>query len=143
MASELVVSAATAYLTHVGAGNSFFTGITEVNQGDIRVVVGANSPTEIYEDNVAMQWSGPTSIPAIPLNTETGQFAVINTLTAVNDLGADYVCRRNASIITTGGRIQQAISTNNGQPLANSARFCLYYPSEDFNQEVLVHEFQF
>lgn len=141
MASELVVSAATAYLTHIGAGNSFFTGTTEVNQGNIRAVVGANSPAEIYEDNVAMQWSGPTSVPAIPVNTETGQFAVINTLTAVNDLGADYVCRRNASIITTGGRIQQAISSNNGQPLANNARFCLYYPSEDFNQEVLVHDY--
>ena len=141
MASGLVVSAPSSYLTHVGAGNSFFTGTTETNQGDIRAVVGANSPTEIYEDNVAMQWSGPTSVPAIPLNTETGQFAVINTLTAVNNLGADYICRRNASIITTGGRIQQAISSNNGQALAFDARFCLYYPSEDFNQEVLVHEY--
>jgi len=141
MASELVVSAASAYLTHIGAGNSFFTGNSEVNQGNIRAVVGASSPSQIYEDNVAMQWNGPIANSAIPLNTETGQFAVINTLTAVSDLGADYVCRRNATTITTGGRIQQAISTNNGQPLVNSARWCLYYPSEDFNQEVLSHDY--
>lgn len=141
MASGLVASTSTAYLTHIGAGNSFFTGTTEVNQGNIRAVVGANSPSDIYNDNVAMQWSGPTSISAIPANTETGQFAVINTLTAVSDLSADYTCRRNATIVTNGGKIQLAISTNNGQPLVNSARFCLYYPSEDFNQEVLSHDY--
>ena len=143
MASELVVSTATAYLTHIGAGNSFFTGTTEVNQGNIRAVVGANSPAEIYGDNIAMNWSGPTSPTAIPLNTETGQFAVVNSLTAVSDLSADYVCRRNATTVTTGGRIQLAISTNNGNALSggNDARWCLYYPSEDFNQEVLSHDY--
>jgi hypothetical protein len=141
MASQLVLSTSTAYLTHIGAGNSFFTGTTEVNQGNIRAAVGASSPSEIYNDTAALQWSGPISPSAIPLNTETGQFAVIDTFTAVSDLSADYTCRRNATTITTGGRIQQAISSNNGLPMENDARFCLYYPSEDFNQEVLVHDY--
>ncbi len=57
-------------------------------------------------------------------------------------MGAKYECRRGASVIKTGDRIQRAISTNaSDTPLENNARFCLYYPSEDFNQEVLVHDY--
>ena len=141
MASNLVQSANSAYLTHIGAGNSFFTQNTEVNQGNIRAVTGASSPQEIYTDTAAMQWSGATEPGASPTNIETGQFAVVETLTAISDLGADYTCRRAGTTITTGGRTQLAISTNNSIPLALNARFCLYYPSEDFNQEVLSHDY--
>jgi hypothetical protein len=88
-----------------------------------------------------MQWSGGVAAGASPTNIETGQFAVVESLTAISNLGADYTCRRGGSVITTGGKIQLAISTNNNQPITNNARFCLYYPSEDFNQEVLSHDY--
>tara|TARA_R110000803_G_scaffold197051_1_gene260498 strand:+ start:42 stop:701 length:660 start_codon:yes stop_codon:yes gene_type:complete len=143
MANSLVKSSNGAYLTHIGAGNSFFTGNTEAEQGNIRSTVGASSPQEIYSDTAAMNWSGGVEAGASPTNIETGQFAVVETLTAVNTLGADYSCARGGSVITTGGKIQLAISTNNGTPIegGNDARWCLYYPSEDFNQEVLAHEY--
>ena len=143
MANSLVKSANGAYLTHIGASNSFFTGNTEAEQGNIRSTVGASSPQEIYSDTAAMQWSGVPEAGALPTNIETGQFAVVETLTAVNTLGADYSCARGGSVITTGGKIQLAISANNGTPIlgGNDARWCLYYPSEDFNQEVLAHEY--
>jgi hypothetical protein len=143
MANSLVKSANGAYLTHIGASNSFFTGNTEAEQGNIRSTVGASSPNEIYSDTAAMNWSGGVEAGASPTNIETGQFAVVETLTAVNTLGADYSCARGGSVITTGGKIQLAISANNGTPIlgGNDARWCLYYPSEDFNQEVLAHEY--
>lgn len=138
MAATLVQSFTSAYLNHIGASNSFFTGTTEVNQGNIRAATSANSLFEMY--NTPGLWSGGVEAGAIPSNFETGQFVDVETLSTI-DPTADYTCRRNASIITTGGRIQLAISTNNGQPLVNDARFCLYYPSEDFNQEVLSHDY--
>ena len=141
MASILVQSINGAYLTNVGAGNSFFTGNTEVNQGNIRAVTGASSPQEIYNDTAAMQWSQVVDTGASPTNIETGQFAVVESFTAVSSLSADYTCRRAGTTITTGGRTQLAISTNNNTPLALNARFCLYYPSEDFNQEVLAFDY--
>ena len=141
MASILVQSINGAYLTHVGAGNSFFTGNTEVNQGNIRAVTGASSPQEIYNDTAAMQWSQVVDTGASPTNIETGQFAVVESFTAVSSLSADYTCRRAGAVITTGGRTQLAISTNNNTPLALNARFCLYYPSEDFNKEVLAFDY--
>ncbi len=143
MAVQLVTSTTTAYLTHVGASNSFFTGITNTAElGNIAATVGASTLSEIYGNTAQMQWSGPVEAQSIPTNETTGQYAVINTLTAVNDLGNDYECRRGATVITTGGRIQRAISTNASDiPLEGTARFCLYYPSEDFNQEVLVHDY--
>tara|TARA_R110000782_G_scaffold201892_1_gene290484 strand:- start:42 stop:698 length:657 start_codon:yes stop_codon:yes gene_type:complete len=142
MSTILVQSSPSAYLKHIGAGNSFFTGNTEVQQGNIRSAVGANSIFEIYSNNVAMQWSSPVETGAIPTDIETGQFAVVETLTAVNDLGADYSCARGGSVVTTGGKIQLAISTNNGAPISGgNARWCLYYPSEDVNQEVIAFEY--
>lgn len=139
MAASLLQSSTSAYLNHIGASNSFFTGTTEVNQGNIRAATGVNSPSEMY--NTPGLWLGAVEAGAIPSNFETGQFVDVETLTAGTTLSGDYTCRRNASIITTGGRIQLAISSNNGQPLVNDARFCLYYPSEDFNQEVLSHDY--
>jgi hypothetical protein len=143
MAVQLVVSTNTAYLTHIGAANSFFSGIANPSElGNLASSVGASTLTEMYANNAQMQWSGPVEAQSTPTNETTGQYAIVNTLTAVNDLGADYECRRGASVITTGGRIQRAISTNaSDTPLENTARFCLYYPSEDFNQEVLVHDY--
>lgn len=143
MATQLVISTNTAYLTHVGASNSFFSGITtDAELGNIASAVGASTLNEIYTNNAQMQWNNPPEAQSTPTDRTTGQYAVINTLTGVNDLGADYECRRGASVITTGGRIQRAISTNASDiPLEGNARWCLYYPSEDFNQEVLVHEY--
>ena len=138
MAATLVQSQPSAYLNHIGASNSFFTGTTEVNQGNIRAVTSANSLFEMY--NTPGLWIGGVEAGAIPSNFETGQFVDVETLSTI-DPTADYTCRRNASIITTGGRIQLAISSNNGTPLTQDARFCLYYPSEDFNQEVLAFEY--
>ena len=138
MAATLVQGSTSAYLNHIGASNSFFTGTTEVNQGNIRAATSANSLFEMY--NTPGLWIGGVEAGAIPSNFETGQFVDIETLSTITP-SADYTCRRNASIITTGGRIQLAISSNNGQPLINDARFCLYYPSEDFNQEVLSHDY--
>lgn len=143
MASQLVISTNTAYLTHVGAANSIFSGIVNPSElGNIASTVGASTLTEIYANTAQMQWSGPVEPQSTPTNETTGQYAVVNTVTAVNDLGADYQCARFASVITTGGRIQRAISTNASDiPLEFDARWCLYYPSEDFNQEVLVHDY--
>ena len=138
MANSLVQGSTSAYLNHIGASNSFFTGTTEVNQGNIRAATSANSLFEMY--NTPGLWIGGVEAGAIPSNFETGQFVDVETLSTI-DPTADYTCRRNASIITTGGRIQLAISTNNGTPLTQDARFCLYYPSEDFNQEVLAFEY--
>ena len=138
MAATLVQSTSTAYLTHAGASNSFFTGTTEVNQGNIKATTDANAPFEMY--NTPGLWVGGIELAATPSVFETGQFVAVNTLTTL-DPSSDYTCRRNASIITTGGRIQLAISSNNGNPLEFNARFCLYYPSEDFNQEVLAWEY--
>ena len=138
MAATLVQGSTSAYLNHIGASNSFFTGTTEVNQGNIRAATSANSLFEMY--STSGLWIGGVEAGAIPSNFETGQFVDIETLSTITP-SADYTCRRNASIITTGGRIQLAISSNNGQPLINDARFCLYYPSEDFNQEVLSHDY--
>ena len=139
MAVTLVQGNPGAYLKHIGASNSLFTGTIEVNQGNIRAATGANSLFEMY--NTPGLWIGGVEAGAIPSNFETGQFVDVETLTAGTTLSGDYTCRRNASIITTGGRIQLAISTNNGTPLTQDARFCLYYPSEDFNQEVLSHDY--
>jgi hypothetical protein len=143
MATQLVISTNTAYLTHAGAANSIFSGIVNPSElGNIATAVGASSLNEIYTNNAQMQWSGPVEIQSTPTDGTTGQFGVVNTVTAVNNLGADYECARFASVITTGGRIQRAISTNaSDTPLENDARWCLYYPSEDFNQEVLVHDY--
>ena len=139
MAATLVQGNPGAYLKHIGASNSLFTGTIEVNQGNIRAATGANSLFEMY--NTPGLWIGGVEAGAIPSNFETGQFVDVETLTAGTTLSGDYTCRRNASIITTGGRIQLAISSNNGTPLTQTARFCLYYPSEDFNQEVLAFEY--
>jgi hypothetical protein len=143
MATQLVISTNTAYLTHAGAANSIFSGIINPSElGNIASAVGASTLNEIYTNNAQMQWSGPVEVQSTPTDGTTGQYAIVNTVTSVNDLGADYECARFASIITTGGRIQRAISTNASDiPLEFNARFCLYYPSEDFNQEVLVHEY--
>ena len=138
MANSLVQGSTSAYLNHIGASNSFFTGTTEVNQGNIRAATSANSLFEMY--STSGLWLGGVEAGAIPTNFETGQFVDVETLSTI-DPTADYTCRRNASIITTGGRIQLAISSNNGTPLTQEARFCLYYPSEDFNQEVLAFEY--
>ena len=143
-ATNIVLSGPSSYLTHVGAANSKFSGITQVSElGNIEAVTGANTLTEIYSNTAQMQWNGAVSTPAIPTNQTTGQYAIVETLTPVNDLGADYECRRFASLITSAGKLQLAISTNNGAPIegGNDCRWCLYYPSEDFNQEVLVHEY--
>tara|TARA_B110000285_G_scaffold218910_1_gene268911 strand:- start:36 stop:692 length:657 start_codon:yes stop_codon:yes gene_type:complete len=142
MATNLVQSQITKYLSHVGASNSFFTGTIEVNQGNIANATGADPLFNMYQDNAGM-WSGGISTPAIPSIFETGQFVIIDSVSIISDLSADYTCKRNASVITTGGRIQLAISTNNGNDIVggNDARFCLYYPSEDFNQEVLAYEY--
>ena len=143
MASILVQSINGAYLTHVGAGNSLFTGNSEVQQGNIKATVGVSSLNNIYSDTAAMQWSATVETGAIPTSIETGQFAVVESLTVVTDLGAGYECRRTSTLITSDGKIQLAISTNNGANLSdgNTARWCLYYPSEDFNQEVLSFEY--
>jgi hypothetical protein len=143
-ATNIVISATSAYLTHVGAANSRFTGITQVSElGNIEAVTGASTLTEIYSNTAQMQWNGAVSNPAIPTNQTTGQYAIVETLSPVNDLGADYECRRFASLITSAGKLQLAISSNNGAAFegGNDCRWCLYYPSEDFNQEVLVHEY--
>lgn len=142
MSTGLITSGPGAYLTHVGAANSFFTGIPNPSElGNLASVVGANELAEIYGDTVSMQWTGAVTPQIIPTAQTTGQFAVINNLTAINDLGADYQCRRGASVITSAGRIQLAIAENNGYPPPTDSRWCIYYPSEDFNQEVLCIEY--
>ena len=142
MASQLTTSVNTAYLTHAGCANSFFNGNTPSELGNLESAVGASQLNTMYNNNAAMQWTGPVDTQNIPAIDDAGQFAVIQTLTAVNSLGADYQCRRAGSVITNGGRIQQAISTNNGQSITGGdARFCIYYPSEDFNQEVISIEY--
>lgn len=132
-----------AYLTHVGAANSKFSSITTPSElGNIASTVGASQLNTMYENTIAMQWSGAVTPQAIPSIDSTGQYVVVNNLTAVNDLGADYECRRFASLITSTGKIQLAMSANNGYPIASGdARWCIYYPSEDFNQEVISIEY--
>lgn len=142
MSSQLITSVGTAYLTHAGCANSFFNGNLPSELGNIESAVGASQLNTMYENSAAMQWTGAVDAQNIPSLDDAGQFAVIQTLTAVNNLGADYQCRRAGSVITSGGRIQQAISTTNGQPITGGdARFCIYYPSEDFNQEVISIEY--
>jgi hypothetical protein len=142
MSSQLVTSVSTAYLTHAGCANSFFNGNTPSELGNIESATGADQLRTMYNNTAAMQWTGTIDSNNVPAIDDAGQFAVINTLTAIQNLGADYQCRRAGSIITSGGRIQQAISTNNGQPITlGDARFCIYYPSEDFNQEVISIEY--
>ena len=142
MSVALITSGPNSYLTHIGAANSFFTGIPNPSElGNIASTVGANQLAEMYGDTVAMQWTGPVTPQVIPSIDTTGQFVVVNNFTAVNDLGADYQCRRGASVITSAGKIQLAISTNNGYEAPNDSRWCIYYPSEDFNQEVLSIEY--
>jgi len=142
MSVALITSGPTSYLTHIGAANSFFTGIPNPSElGNIASTVGANQLAEMYGDTLAMQWTGPVTPQMIPTIDTTGQFVVVNNFTAVNDLGADYQCRRGASVITSAGKIQLAIAENNGYPAPTDSRWCIYYPSEDFNQEVLSIEY--
>ena len=142
MASALVTSVQTAYLTHMGCANSFFNGNTPSELGNIESATGADQLRTMYNNTAAMQWTGTMDTQNIPAIDDAGQFVVVNTLTAVNSLGADYQCRRAGTVITSGGRLQTAISTNNGAVISGgNARFCIYYPSEDFNQEVISIEY--
>lgn len=142
MASALVTSVQTAYLTHMGCANSFFNGNTPSELGNIESATGADQLRNMYNNTAAMQWTGPIDTQNIPAIDDAGQFVVVETLTAITSLGADYQCRRAASIITSGGRLQAAISTSNGAVISGgNARFCIYYPSEDFNQEVISIEY--
>lgn len=144
MSTQLVQSVQTAYLTHAGAANSFFVGSTQVEIGNIASTVGADDLRTMYDNNAAMQWTGTVDTQNIPATSDyPGQYLVVDTLTAISDVGADYTCRRAGTVITNGGRIQTSLSTNGGLPMegANDARFCIYYPSEDFNQEVISIEY--
>lgn len=142
MASALITSVQTAYLTHIGCANSFFNGNTPSELGNIESATGADQLRTMYNNTAAMQWTGTMDTQNIPAIDDAGQFVVVNTLTAVNSLGADYQCRRAGTVITSGGRLQTAISTNNGAVISGgNARFCIYYPSEDFNQEVISIEY--
>jgi len=143
MSTQLVTSVSTAYLTHAGCANSFFNGSLQSEVGNIASAVGADDLRTMYDNTAAMQWTGGVDTQNVPATSDyPGQYVVIETLTAVNNLGADYACRRAGSVITNGGRIQSAISANNGQSITGGdARFCIYYPSEDFNQEVISIEY--
>ena len=56
MATQLVISTTTAYLTHVGASNSFFSGISNTAElGNIAATVGASNLAEIYGIVAQMQ----------------------------------------------------------------------------------------
>lgn len=140
MASNLITASTTRPLTHVGAANSFFTGQTVTDLGDIAALTGADTLSVMY-NNANVQWGGTISPPAIP--TGTGQYAVVDGATIVGDLAAAYDCRRSSTIVGKG-TLQQAISTNNsGAPIlgGNDSRWCLYVPSEDKNQAVYAFEY--
>lgn len=143
MSAALILSGPTSYLTHVGCANSFFTGIPNPSElGNINSTVGADQITEMYGNTAQMQWTGPVTPQMVPTVDTCGQFVLVNNWNAAGaDLGANYECRRGASLITSGGRVQLAISENNGYEAPVDTRWCIYYPSEDFNQEVISIEY--
>lgn len=127
----------------VGCANSFFTGITQASEvGNIASVTGADELRDIYNNSANVAWQGPVTPQIIQNQFTTGQYVVMNAITVEADFGAGYECRRGASLITNNGSLQRAISENNGVPLdGNDARWCIYYPSEDFNQEVIAIQY--
>ena len=140
MAQNLILAGATKPLTHVGAANSFFTGQTVSDLGDIAALTGADTIETLYNSANA-QWQGTISPAAIP--TGTGQYVVAQGVTVPTDLAASYDCRRQSNLVGKG-TLQQAISTNNsGAPIqgGNDSRWCLYVPSEDKNQSVYAFEY--
>ena len=108
MASALVTSVQTAYLTHMGCANSFFNGNSPSELGNIESATGADQLRNMYNNTAAMQWTGPIDTQNVPAIDDAGQFAVVETLTAITSLGADYQCRRAASIITSALSISHA-----------------------------------
>ena len=140
MAQNLILASLSRPLTQVGASNSFFTGQTVTDLGDIAALTDADTISTLYNSFDA-QWAGTISPAAIP--TGTGQYVVVQGVTVPTDLAASYDCRRSSSIVGKG-TLQQAISTNNsGAPIGggNDSRWCLYVPSEDKNQAVYAFEY--
>lgn len=141
MATRLVTGQSSVYLNFIGCANSFFTGALG-NTGNLQAVTGANTLRELYDDTGTLGWSGAIDGSSKPSADDTGQYLAAESWSAITDADANYECRRNASLITSSGRLQLAISSNNGQAInGGDARFCIYYPSEDFNQEVISIEY--
>lgn len=131
------------YLNHIGAANSFFTGNTLGEIGNIASQTQFDNLRNLYTAGVA--WNGAVDTGNIPTAaTNASVYVDVQSLTGSPNVGASYECRRGASLITSSGKAQLAISANNGYPLsgANDARICIYYPSEDFNMEVISIEYQ-
>lgn len=131
------------YLNHIGAANSFFTGNTVGEIGNIASTTQFSSLRDLYTTPTA--WVGAVDTGNIPTSgTNASVYVDVQSLTSSPNVGASYECRRAGSLITSSGKAQLAISTNNNQPInpPNDARWCIYYPSEDFNMEVISIEYQ-
>lgn len=140
MATRLSLSTETAEF--VGASNSFMTGATGL-QGNIAATVG---PTirdlgEIYVGAGGLTWAGGIDTSVTPNVGDVGIFTVASDQVAGANTSADYECRRNNNLITSNGRIQIAISENNGYAPPADSRWCIYYGSEDFNVAVVAQEY--
>ena len=140
MASRLELSTETAEF--IGASNSFMTGATGL-QGNIAATVG---PTirdlgEIYQGGDTLSWLGGIDTSVVPTIGDVGIFTVASDQVAGANLAASYECRRNNNLITSNGKIQLAISENNGYEPPADSRWCIYYGSEDFNVAVVAQEY--
>jgi hypothetical protein len=143
MASRLSLSNGSS-AEHVGAVNSWFTGITNAaNLGNIDSTVGPSirDVAELYVGGDPISWDNAIDSGVVPTVDQVGIYTVSSDQVITANLNASYECRRNASLITSEGKIQLAISENNGYGPATDARWCIYAPSEDFNIQVFVQEY--
>lgn len=145
MSSQLILASAPQQgVRFVGAANSFFTGIVLPEQiGNITAQTGARPLRDLYTNTAEMSWQETVTPQIIQAANTAGQFVLIldQNVTPYVELDAGYECRRAGNLITSDGKLQLAISENNGYPAPADARWCIYYPSEDFNQEVIAIEY--
>lgn len=139
MATRLAISQETAEF--VGASNSLLTGAAGL-QGNIAATVASiRDLGQIYSGAGGLTWGGGIDGSVIPTVGDVGVFTVASDQVAGANLSANYECRRNSSLITSNGRIQIALSENNGYAPPSDSRWCIYYGSEDFNIEVVSQEY--
>jgi len=127
-------------IRYVACPNSFLTGISVAQQGDIAARIPiAQDIRSIY--NIGGFFNGSVNGGRIPA-AEVGTFAIRESqLTGADNLNIGYECRRGANLIASDGLIQTAISTINGTPiLGGDSRWCIYVGSEDKNVMVFSVE---
>ena len=139
------LTTSTEYALAIAAANSYFTNASG-NQGNIATTVGDGGAEirdcgALYTGGDPLIWGFPPDASVAPAVGDTGLFAVSSDNTGAKP-GLDFQILRNATIQYTTGRVQIALSTNNGIPIVNGdSRFCIYVPSEDGPVEVYGWEY--